>query len=248
MRRKALTVLCSLGLCACPPQKAPPQEPTATAAAAPAPALAAAPGETPDAAPPPAHEIPTTCASDGPLCVPDADFVKRFCDSSYPDVALVLMGKTTPFTRMYLKGDVEAWNAEGGASTRDKLRFDEEMLALKRRSAPKNSVVVGQSGGYLVMRWDGSCYTLEDGEVTTKKPPSPKHPAIPWRHLGERTKDALLANPKILAAFQKRGKECQGATSGNVSLACEKADVALSATIVSEIKAGLAVPKPERMP
>jgi hypothetical protein len=181
--------------------------------------------------------------------VPDPAFVKRMCNGSFPDVALVLMGKDTPFVRMYMKGDVDGWNADGGASARARLRFDEEMLVVRRRTAPTNGIVVGSGGGgYLVMRWDGNCYTLEDSDLTAKKPPSPKVPPIPWRLLGDHTKDALLKSPKILAAYQKRGKECKGAVSGEVTRACEQADTALSNAIVAEIRGGLTLPAPEHLP
>jgi hypothetical protein len=183
------------------------------------------------------------------VCTPDADFANRMCNGTYPDVALVLFQKESPFTRMYLRGDVDGWNAEGGLSARAKLAFDEEVLVLKRREAPKNGIIVGGSGaGYLVIRWDGNCYTLSDGEITTRKPPVAKHSSISWRYLGERVRDALTQNPKISAAFQKRGKECKGATSGDVSKACELADAALSSAVVSEIRSGLAVPTPEKVP
>jgi hypothetical protein len=71
---------------------------------------------------------------------------------------------------------------------------------------------------------------------------------MPWRLYAERTKDALLKSPRILAAYQRRGKECKGVVSGEVSRACEQADAALSASIVSEIRGGLAVPTPEHRP
>lgn len=148
-----------------------------------------------------------------------------------------------------MKGDVDGWNADGGGSARARLRFEEEMLVLKRRSPPANGIVMGSGGaGYLVMRWDGNCYTLEDGELTTKRPAGPKTPPIPWRLLAESTKDALLKSPKILAAYQRRGKECKGAISGQVTLACEKADTAVSEAIVAEIRGGLVLPAPARLP
>lgn len=171
------------------------------------------------------------------------------CNGSFPDVALLLMAKDSPFTRMYMKGDVDGWNADGGASARARLRFDEEMLVLRRRTPPAGGVVVGSGGaGYLVMRWDGNCYTLEDAELSTKRPAAPKHASMPWRLYGERTKDALLKSPKILAAYQRRGKECKGAISGEVTRACEQADTALSAAIVTEVRSGLTVPLPEHLP
>jgi hypothetical protein len=215
------------------------------------PSNAAPPAPAPaTAAPGAAERVPTACAvPDAATCVPDPAFMKRMCNGSFPDVALMLMGKNTPFVRMYMMGDVDGWNADGGASARARLRLDEEMLVVRRRTAPTNGIVVGSGGGgYLVMRWDGNCYTLEDGDVTSKKPPSPKIPPIPWRLLGDRTKDALLKSPKILAAYQKRGKECKGAISGEVTRACEQADTSLSMAIFAEIRSGLTLPVPEHVP
>lgn len=193
--------------------------------------------------------VPLSCASqDGNVCLPEAGFVKRVCNGSYPDVALLLFSKDTPFTRVYLRSDIDGWNAEGGASARTKLSFDEEVLALRRREAPKNGIVVGAGGGWLVMRWDGNCYTVEDNEVSTKKPPSPKHAPMPFRFYGDRTKTALLESERVLAAYKRRGKECKGATSGEVTKPCEQADGALSAAIVAEVRAGKTIPLPEKLP
>ncbi len=201
------------------------------------------------AAPAGTREIPATCAKGvSDPCVPDAAFVKRLCDGSYPDVALALHGKDTPFTRIWLRGDVDGWNADSGASARARLRTDEEVLVLRKRTAPANGIVVGAGGGYLVMRWDGNCYTLEDGELATRRPRAPKQAPIPWRFLEEKTRNALLARPKVLAAFQRRGKECKGAVSGDVSRACETADAALSEAVVAEVRTGIALPLPEKLP
>ncbi|MBX3187755.1 MAG: hypothetical protein KF819_12100 [Labilithrix sp.] len=240
--RRSFTVLMTCGWLACAPvtaPAAPATEPTAPPATAPPPVAAAEP-----------TTLPTSCARpDAPVCVPDRAFVKRLCNGSFPDVALALMAKSTPFTRMYMKGDVDGWNADGGASARARLRLDEEMLLLERRAPSSSGVVVGSGGaGYLVMRWDGNCYTLDDAEVTAKKPASPRHAPLPWRFYAERTKSALLGSEKILAAYQRRGRECKGAMSGEVSKACEQADAALSSAVVSEVREGMAVPAPERLP
>ncbi len=239
MRWEAVAVAASLVACAPPPRA-----PAAAEAVAEPPEVAMAKAEPlPDP-----EAIPTTCVSEEPPCVPDATYVKRLCSASYPEVALTLLGKESPFTRMYLRGDVDGWNADGGVSTRAKLAFDEEVLVLKRRPAPVNSVVVGAGGGYLVMRWDGACYTLEENEVTAKRPPVMKHSAIPWRFLSEKGRAALLSSPKINAAFQKRGKECKGASSGEVSRPCEQADAALSAVVVAEVRSGVSIPSPDWRP
>jgi hypothetical protein len=195
----------------------------------------------------PPHIIPGGCASNDP-CVPDAVFTKRLCDASFPDVALLLMSKSMPFTHAYLRGDVDGWNAEGGASARAKLKFDEEVLLLKKRSGQSNGIQVSGTGGYQVMRWDGNCYTLAEDEVTTHKPPVAKWAPVVWRFLAPATKDALLDNAQVKAAYDKRGKECKGAVSGDVTSACEKADADLSAAVVSAVRSGVVVPTPPRIP
>lgn len=239
-----------LGLCALPAcggagrgRSTPPTAPP-TPIAAEEPVSPAAP---PAASAPAA--VPTACARPGEdPCVPEVAFAKRLCDGSFPDVALHLFGKDAPFSRVYLRGDLDGWNADGGASARARLFLDEEVLVLRRRAAPTNGIVVGAGGGYLVARWDGNCYTLDDGEVTTKRPRLPRHAPIPWRFLDESTRSALLGRPKVLGAFQKRGKECKGAVSGQVTRACEQADVALSEAVVAEVRAGISLPMPSRLP
>ena len=255
MRRPApppvLVLLPLLFACASSTQKVvEPATPPADVPAAPAaPAVSTQAPEPEPAAPMVTGVLPMSCASgDGGVCLPEPAFAKRLCEGSYPDVALVLLAKDAPFTRMYMTGDVDAWNADGGKSARTRLRFDEEVLALRKRAAPTGGIVVGSGGGFLVMRWDGNCYTLEDSELTARRPPAVKHAPIAWRYLGERTREALLQSAKVAAAYQRRGKECKGAVSGEVTKACEQADVALSASIVSEVRAGLSVPTPARLP
>lgn len=205
------------------------------------------PTETAHASNEPPHMIPGGCAQNDP-CVPDPVFAKRLCDAAFPDVALLLMSKSMPFTHAYLRGDVDGWNAEGGASARAKLKFDEEVLILKKRSSSHDGIQVSGTGGFQVMRWDGNCYTLAEDEVTTHRPPSAKWAPVTWRYLSPATKDALLDNPTVKAAYDKRGRECKGAASGEVTLACERADEALAASVVFAVRSGAVVPTPERIP
>jgi hypothetical protein len=201
-------------------------------------------------APPPGeppHIIPGGCASTDP-CVPDPVFVKRLCNGSFPDVALLLMSKSMPFTHAYLRGDVDGWNAEGGASARAKLRFDEEVLVVKKRSGNQGGIQVSGTGGYLVMRWDGNCYTLADDEITTRRPPVAKWAPITWRFLANATKDALLNDTQVKAAYDRRGRECKGAVSGEVTASCEKADSALSAAVIASVRGGVSLPTPDHVP
>lgn len=191
--------------------------------------------------------MPTACGpGDADTCMPGTAFADRVCAASRPDVALTLFGNGSPWTRLYLRGDVDGWNAEGGGSMRARLEFDEEVIALKRRApAGGRGIVVSDSGGYQVMRWDGNCYSLDEGELTRRRPPRAKHPGIPFRHLSEKAKGVLLENASVKAAYDKLGKECHGVTVGAVSMACEQADTAFSDGIVTAIKSGLVLPTPD---
>ncbi|HSQ64526.1 MAG TPA: hypothetical protein VLM85_14985 [Polyangiaceae bacterium] len=249
MRALPLLLLAAAACGGEPPATDPSTTKTTTSSSS-TPASSAAPSAGATATTDAAHGIPSSCAggSTDP-CVPDAGFVKRLCDGSYPDVALLLMSKDMPFTHAYLRGSVDGWNAEGGASARAKLLFDEEVLILKKRSGnTPGGIQVSGSGGYLVMRWDGNCYTLDDGEVTTHRPPAPKGAPIVWRFLQPSTQDALSQTPQVSTASIKRSKECKGATSGDVSLACQKADEALSVAVVAAVRGGATIPTPARAP
>lgn len=225
-------------------------EPPASPGAGPAPAASASAAPAPETSAAPAPKatkttgFPSECAKDkdaGDMCVPEGPFVDRLCKAALTDAALVLFGKT-PWTRGYLTRDTEAWNAAGGSTARGKLLFDEEVIVLRKRSA--QGIVVGQGGGYDVLRWDGSCASLAQEELTTKKPPKAKTAAVSWRDISNGTRDALLADAKLQAAFEKRRKECKGVTTGDVSAACVKADTALSAGIVDFVRGGGALPAP----
>src|SRR5580704_16903898 len=109
----------------------PPHAEEATASSA---AIVAPESEPTPSPPPPPLVMPTACApGDADTCMPGVAFADRVCAASHADVALALFAKGSPWTRIYLRGDVDGSNAEGGASTRARLLFDEEVLVLKRR-------------------------------------------------------------------------------------------------------------------
>jgi hypothetical protein len=225
-----------------PPPAAPP-EPTPEPSAA---ASASAPdADKPD------DKLPTACADAGDkLCMPPGAFVKRLCGGFFPDVALSMLGKGTPWTRGYLRvKSTEAWNASGGVSSSDKVVFDEEFVILTHRKADTGGMVVsGAGGGYDVLRWDGTCASLMDEEVTLKTPPAPKAAKIPWKSLDDKVRDALLTDDKVNKTYTERRKECKGATMGDVSLKCVKVDDQLSAVIVDFVRNGGTLPPPPKLP
>lgn len=195
--------------------------------------------------------IPTECASEGTVkdakaCLPPAEFAKRLCSGSYPEVALGLFAKGTPWTRIWLAGDVDAWNASGGRSHRTMLAFDEEVILLSKH-APSSTggiIMTGAAASYDVIRADGSCFSVMDGEITTRRPPKPKLAPIPWSRLEEATRRALTASPKVKSSLDAFGKAC----AGENKKACDKAERAFTASIAELVRSGAALPVPARRP
>ncbi len=180
--------------------------------------------------------MPTACADKAAdVCTPPSDFVDRLCAKPHQDLALALFAKATPFTRLYLRGKM------------DELSFDEEVLALRFHPQAKGGIQVGSgSGSYDVLRWDGNCSMAVDADMITKnRPARPKTARVLWHRLDDRTQTALVTgSDPIKQAHSKRGKECKGAMSGDVSAACEKADATLGGAIVEYVRGGGSLPDP----
>jgi hypothetical protein len=196
-------------------------------------------------------ELPTECAngSSKPCLMPRA-FVKALCADAYPELALYFFAKDSPWTRIYLSArEVEPFNGLGGPSSDKNLVFDEELLVLSERSPNLGGMSVSGVGkSYDVLRWDGTCATLQEGEVRLYRPPSPKHANVEWRHLDMELRNAFRADKKIASLAKKRRKECKGVTMGAVSAACEKADAQLKERVVTLVRTGFEVPKPKTLP
>lgn len=240
--------------------------PPAATASAPTPSETAAPESAPvedeDAGAPEAPAdpapLPSSCAEqlqvtkDDSACLPAIDFAKRLCAGSFPDVAIALNAKDAPWTRAWLAGDVEAWNASGARFTNpEKLVFDEEVLLLSRRAAPSGGgiVISGAQATYDVMRWDGTCVSVQEGELRWKRPPAPKTAMISWKNLEEPTKVALLASKWVKAARDMADKACASTDDATKRLACKNAEREASQAIGNALRTGLSVPaNPTRRP
>ena len=195
-------------------------------------------------------EIPSSCDAETTLgktklCLPESAWAKKLCQSSYPEVALSMFGKSTPWTRVYLAGDVEAWNASGGLTHRTQLAFDEEVIVLAKHApaASGGIVMTGMQASVDVMRWDGSCVSVMEGEITSKKPPQPKPSSIAFSRLDEATRHALLEAPKVKKLQADVSKSCSGEKAD-----CTKAERAFAAAIADAIRSGTALPSPSRRP
>jgi hypothetical protein len=231
------------------PVKAPDPVPTAAASSS-TPATESS-ARTADHKPGEPGGVPGACAPDAADgCVMPRPFVKKLCAGSFPDLALALFSKTTPWRRAWVAvRQADPFNGFGGPSTDEKLLFDEELLVLTERKPNLGGMSVSGAGpSYDLLRWDGTCATLSAGEVTFRKPPKPRHANIPWRSLDDATQAALLQDDKVAKVAGERRKECKGATMGEVSAKCEKAERALNDLVADAVRGGVAVPTPKRLP
>lgn len=246
-RFSALVLLvesCVLGA-GCGSTTTPTTEPTSgpsEVASADATATATAAPKEDDAA---ATTVPTTCETKGKVCLPPVAFAKKVCDKGNSDMALYLLRKGSPFTRAYLTHDTEAWNASGGASSNDKVLFDEEVIVMVERAAQTGGIVVGNGGSsFDVMRWDGTCVSLQSEELTFTPPPKAKHARVDFHALTSTITDVLLKDEKILKTFKERRTECKGQWSGDVSAKCVKLVQQLSEQVWDYVAKGGEVPPP----
>lgn len=196
--------------------------------------------------------IPEACAdgTSGDGCVMPKAFVKRICGGVYPELALMLFQKGSPWKRAYVAvKQANPFNGFSGPSSEEKLFFEEELLVLLSHKADTGGMQVSGAGSsYDVLRWDGSCATLSGEEVRLVAPPKPKHATIPWRVLEDATQEALKKDEALAKVASERRKECKGATMGAVSAKCEKADRMLNDLVVDAVRNGTPVPKPAKVP
>ncbi len=187
--------------------------------------------------------IPTTCEGGADGCVMAFAAAKKVCAGGRPEVALALFARGTPWRRAYVAvRQADAFSGLGGPTSDEKLIFDEELLVLRERKPDLGGMSVSGVGpSYDMVRWDGTCATLSAGEVTFRKPPKARHAVIPWRNLDDNAKAALMKDGAVSKLATERRKECKGATMGEVSAKCEKADRGLNDAVVEAVRGGVLV-------
>jgi hypothetical protein len=250
-RKRALSSLAALSLLATPVLLGACSSPPPPRVAAPRPAPKPAPE------PEPLSAIPDECSdSDGEACMPPSPWVSKLCSGVYPEVALHMFRKGTPWTRLFSKARAPAFNTAGGAPSLSDERVDmhEELIALRRnddgRGMRAGEMSMGEISGYDVLRWNGSCVTMHDGEFSTKPPRRGRvaHSRIEWRWISDPIRNALQSDLDVHEAFVARKKECRGATLGSVTKACVKQDNQLVDAIVAYVRAGGDLPEPSEHP
>jgi hypothetical protein len=214
---------------------APPPAAAAPAADTPGPAVPVATGKsTPTDEPPEPAALPSACADPAaPACMPPRDFVERLCKTPRQEVALALFGPASPFSRLYLRGKF------------DELVNGEEVLALRFHGVPKGGIQVGSgAGSYDVLRWDGSCALAADADMLGKtRPQQPRTARVLWNRIGDKVQTALVVgSDAIKAAHNRRGRECGGTSTGDVSAGCQKSDGVLGEAIGEYVRGGGKLP------
>ena len=221
------------GLCAC--AAAPPPPPVAP----PAPVVLADAVVT--APPPPVDETPAaTCdkADGDDACFASESYRSWLCGRSDPAAAVAMFRKGTPWMRGYVSRDLESWDP-GRRSQKVRLALDEEVLVLHPYTPSSGVVVVGSTNtqGWSsvdAIRADGTCVSLMADEITSKRPPAPKHATIAWERLTEQVRGELLSSPELKKKADQMLKACgAGAPSGAAIAGCSKAKNKLTDAVVA---------------
>lgn len=248
-------------LCACSSSSEPARAPDAVAADAPKDAkdakpagegaAAAAGGDAAKDDGGAGDALPDKCAeTKDKVCLPPGYLARGLCNADYPTVALAMFANGTPWTRAYSVTTSAAWNASGGSSSNEKMTMYEELLILRKRGSESASgiQVSGAGASFDVLRWDGSCVTLAEGEFVWDKPPKIANARVVFKRLEMHVRDALKDAPDLSKLYGDYRKECKGVTSGEVSLACEKLDGQLSVAIANYVRDKGGVPAPKKLP
>lgn len=194
--------------------------------------------------------LPEGCNEADEDCLPPESFVNKLCSGIHPELALHMFRGGSPWKRLYSRATAPAFNGAGGPSISDeRVQRGEELIALRRNTDAKRSktgeMSIGATAGYDLLRWNGSCVTLHDGEFSSKPPRRGlRHANVDWRSLGDAVQSTLREDELIGRAIVARRKECRGITLGNVSRKCVEQEKSLVAAIVDYVRAGGNLPVP----
>lgn len=191
--------------------------------------------------------VPSQCVQRMGACMPPITWAESVCQEVYPDLALYMFRKGTPWTRYYMRTGLNAVNGWGPTVDED-LVFQEEVIVINHRLRKDALDVEGSAGTFDVIRWNGSCVTLDVNEVTPKQPRRPKHSRVDFRALGEAMQEALLNDETIKQTYRERRKECRGASIGRVTKRCEVLDGQLGDVIAEYVRESSELPLPSAAP
>jgi hypothetical protein len=198
-------------------------------------------------APPP---IPTSCAGTKGDCFPPATFAEAVCHGRFPDLALYLFAKGSPWQRAYLKVQtLEPVNIYDGARSDRWLEFGEEVLVLKRHGGGgKGGVQVSGPVDLDILRLDGTCATVRQEFVAPYMTGAVQVARVVWKYVDPGIQEALLSDRGVARASEKERPACKGSTMKSPGAACDKAQKNLSDAVGIALRLGAAVPAPAKVP
>jgi hypothetical protein len=167
-------------------------------------------------------------------------------------VALVMFAKTAPWEHAYVRvKEVDAINSMGGPMADTRLVFAEEVVILRRRptTASTGGMQVSGPDSYDVLRLDGTCALLQEGEFGSYMVPSQKRSApVVWKLLEPGLQEALSQDPQIEDKSKQQRSACRGVSLGGGTRECQRATHQLSKTIMGALRRGIDLPVPDRLP
>ncbi len=225
-----------------------PAPPVVATAAMMEPVAASAPIAEPEPAP---ESLPKACAAsagDASACPLPPDFAERLCNGSYPEVALHLFAPNTPWKRAYLRRSFKAWHVGGRGELRE-LRANEEVLVLSTKAGAGASLGMGGQA-FEVLRWDGTCVSLMEDEVSFHKPGAAVPANIQWKKLDPAFRTALGEDKQLeqLRAAWTRACDAPDADKEPGKTKCELALRRFSLAVAQSVGKGKPLPPPNSMP
>jgi hypothetical protein len=198
------------------------------------------------------RDVPANCDGTAPGCTPPRSFAEKVCSSKYPELALFLFSRGTPWQRMYVKAErVEPVNTYDGERSDRWLAFGEEVLVLREHGpGASQKVVISGPTDVDVLRWDGTCATIRKEMLVTYVPAPMDSVRIIWRYLDADVQEALLADELVVRAQDAERKACRGSSVKHPSEACEKAMKRLTDVIMLALKRdkGVVLAAPQARP
>lgn len=180
--------------------------------------------------------------------MPPPRWAEKLCQGGvYQDLALYMFRSGTPWTRFYMRTGLNAVNGWGPTVAED-LVSREEVIPINYRRQTQAFYVEGSMGTFDVLRWNGSCVTLDANEVTTQPPPSPRNSRVEWRSMSDDMQRALLRDSEVEGVYAARRRECKGASIGRVSAECERLDKKLVDVIARYVRSVDSLPPPSERP
>jgi hypothetical protein len=198
-------------------------------------------------APPP---IPSACTGAKEDCMPPAAFAEAVCHGRFPDLALYLFAKSSPWQRAYLKVQtLEPVNIYDGARSDRWLEFGEEVLILRRHGGGGNGgVQVSGPVDLDILRLDGTCATVRQEFVAPYMTGAVQVARVVWKYVDPGIQEALLSDKAVARASEKERPACKGSTMKSPGPACDKAQKNLSDAIGIALRLGAVVPAPAKVP